>query len=78
MAKIGHLTVLRGTGIYIVHSDHFPPPSFEINFFPPTNKFEAGGRGCRGGSEDLPANFFEFIAQKDAFLRPLKGYILCI
>ena len=25
-------------GIYIVHSDH-PPPSFEIQFFSPTNKF---------------------------------------
>ena len=30
-----------GTGIYIVHSDH--SPSFEIQFFPPTNKFAAGG-----------------------------------
>ena len=30
-------------GIYIVYSDHFPPPSFEIQFFSPKNKFAAGG-----------------------------------
>ena len=45
--------VKGGTGIYIVHSDHFPPSSFEIQFFSPTNKFAAGGA--------------KFIAQKDAF-----------
>ena len=36
-------TINVETGIYIVHSDHFPPPSFEIKFFSPTNKFAAGG-----------------------------------
>ena len=30
-------------GVYIVQFDHFPPPSFEIIFFPPTNKFAAVG-----------------------------------
>ena len=53
------------TGIHIVHLDHFPLPSFEIQFFSPTNKFAAGG-----------AKLVEFIAQKDAFLRPFSPFLM--
>ena len=42
------------TWIYIVHSDNSPPPSFEIQFFSPTNKFAAGG-GVQGAGG---SNFF--------------------
>ena len=53
-----------------MHSDNSPPPpSFEIQFFPPTNKFAAGRQ--RGGGI-----FFEFIAQKDAFLRPFSPFYI--
>ena len=37
-----------------------PPRSFKIQFFPPTNKFAAGGA--------------KFIAKKDAFLRPFPPF----
>jgi len=47
------------SGIYIVHSDYFPLPSFEIHFFPRKISLRRAGRF-----------FFEFIAQKDAFLKP--------
>ena len=52
-----------GPGMYIVQFDYFPPPpppAFEIHIFSPTNKFAAG----------------EFIAQKDAFLRPLPPFLV--
>ena len=55
-------------GIHIVHSDH--------QFFPPTNKFTAGGAGGRVGRKTHPRFFFEFIAQKDAFLSHFPPFLM--
>ena len=59
-----HMIVVTGrtSGVYFVHFDHLPAPSFDINFFPLTNKFAAGG-----------TNFFEFITQKDESFRPFTS-----
>ena len=59
------ISLILVTGGYIVQFDHFPPPSFEF-FFPPTNKFAAGG---------AKRKFLEFMTPKDAFLRPFPPFL---
>ena len=61
--KYNWATVCRD--IYCAFRSFFPPPLFQIHFFPPTNKFAAGG-----------AIFFEIIAQKDSFLRPIPPLLM--
>ena len=50
----------KNTGIYIVNSDHFPPSSFEIQFFLRQISLRRSG----------------FIAQKDVFLRSFSPFLM--
>ena len=66
------------TGIYIVHFDQYPPPSFWDSFFPRRISLrrrdeappEATVGGFEGGRKTPPrAKFVQFTNRKDAFLK---------
>ena len=57
------------------YSSPSPPPLFWDSIFPPTNKFAAGGRSPTRTFFETYRKYFEFITQKDAFLRLFHRFL---